>query len=293
MTLSLIDAVKKKEDFGRLQGYWNSYHCQSKIYTAEGRLYGKYCKNRHCLLCLSIRKADIINRYLPEIETWPDPHFVTITAKSVSLNKIAKRMQSLLNGFQRVTSKHRKRALRGKGKKLIGIKALESNFNPEKKTYNPHFHLLVYDRETADIIVREWLRMCPRHLANKKCQHISRVYNPETTLIEVVKYGSKIFTEPYVNAKAGQKTDCEIYAAALDNIFKAMKGFRIFERFGFNLPKSQKESKTSVVNGAVGWRFEVKAFDWVNDEIDLPLSGYVPSQELINLLTYSINTDLE
>ncbi len=27
-----------------------------------------------------------------------------------------------------------------------------------------------------------------------------------------------------------------IYAAALDNIFKAMKGLRIFERFGFNLP---------------------------------------------------------
>jgi hypothetical protein len=65
MTLSLVDVAREKEHFERLQTYWNTYHCQSRIYTADGRLYGKYCKNRCCLICLSIRKADIINRYLP------------------------------------------------------------------------------------------------------------------------------------------------------------------------------------------------------------------------------------
>ncbi len=44
MTLSLIDVVKKKEDFGRLQGYWNTYHCQSRIYTADGQIYGRYAR---------------------------------------------------------------------------------------------------------------------------------------------------------------------------------------------------------------------------------------------------------
>src|SRR5689334_9256976 len=101
---------------------------------------------------------------------------------------IAKRMKSLLNGFRMITGKHRKRALRGKGKKLMGIKSLESNFNPLAKTYNPHFHLLVPDKETAEIIVKEWLDMCPRQLANRKSQNISKVYNREKTLMEVVKY---------------------------------------------------------------------------------------------------------
>lgn len=85
MALSLIDVAKENKDFDRLKGYWNTYHCQSKIYTANGKLFGRYCKNRSCLLCCSIRKADIMNRYLPIIKTWEDPHFVTITAKSVSL----------------------------------------------------------------------------------------------------------------------------------------------------------------------------------------------------------------
>lgn len=132
MTLSLIDVVKKKEDFERLHGYWNTYHCQSKIYkTAEGRLYGNYCKNRSCLLCLSIRKADIINRYLPTIRTWEEPHFITITTKSVPLKSLAKRMKSLINGFRKISSKYRKRGQRGKGIKLVGIKSLESNINPK------------------------------------------------------------------------------------------------------------------------------------------------------------------
>jgi hypothetical protein len=293
MALSLIDVAKKKQDFSRLQGYWNTYHCQSKVSTADGMLHGRYCKNRFCLLCLSIRKADIINRYLPIIKDWPDPHFVTITAKAISLKRIAKRMRSLLNGFQKITSKYRKRAIRGKGKKLIGIKSLESNFNPEKRTYNPHFHIIVADKEMAEIIVREWLAMCPRRLVKPEAQKIIRVWDPEKTLIEVVKYGSKIFTEPYINTKAEKKGDCEIYVAALDNIFSAMDGLRIFERFGFNLPKTIKVNNTKVVTEFLDWTFEPKAFDWINENIDMPLSGYAPSQELINLLTNNINKDLE
>jgi hypothetical protein len=74
MTLSLIDVVKEKEELRRLQGYWNTYPCQRVIYMADGKLYGRYCKNRHCLLCLAIRKAAIINRCLPTISLWPDPH---------------------------------------------------------------------------------------------------------------------------------------------------------------------------------------------------------------------------
>jgi len=227
------------------------------------------------------------------LQTWEDPHLVTITAKSVPLSRIAKRMRSLINGFQKITEKYRKRAQRGTGKKLMGIKSLESNFNPIKKTYNPHFHLIVANREMAEIIKREWLTMCPEHLARPKAQKIDRIWNKEKALIEVVKYGSKIFTEPDVNDKLSKNQDREIYASALDNIFTAMQGIRIFERFGFNLPKAERWGKSRVVKDVYEWRFEPQVFDWINEFTDATLSGYVPPAELVNLLTYNIDKSLE
>ena len=67
MALSLIDVCNKNGTTERKQAYWNTYHCQSKIVTKDGKLYGNYCKNRFCTLCCSIRKAELINKYLPKL----------------------------------------------------------------------------------------------------------------------------------------------------------------------------------------------------------------------------------
>ncbi len=55
-----------------------------------------------------------------------------------------------------------------------------------------------------------------------------------------MEYGSKIFTEPDVNKKSNEKNKAKIHVAALNNIFQAMKGHRIFDRFGFNLLEPNK-----------------------------------------------------
>lgn len=79
-------------------------------------------------------------------------------------------------------------------------------------------------------------------------QHSRKVENTERDLIEIIKYGSKIFTEPALNNKMKGRGNAKIYVSALDNIFKAMRGLRIFERFGFNLPRTTKpESENSRV----------------------------------------------
>jgi hypothetical protein len=202
-------------------------------------------------------------------------------------------MRSLINGFQKITGKYRKRVQRRTGPKLIGIRSLESNFNPVKKTYNPHFHLIVANREMAETIKQEWLAMCLEHLARPSAQKIDRIWNSETALIEVVKYGSKIFTEPDVNNKTSKNGDCDIYASALDNILTGMQGLRIFERFGFDLSKSDRPRKDPFVSEAYEWKFEPQVFDWINEFTDATLSGYVPPMELVNLLTYNVDTSLE
>ncbi|WP_298537611.1 hypothetical protein [uncultured Algibacter sp.] len=83
MMLKLIDLAKENETQELLEAFWNTYHCQQKIITADGKLYGKYCENRFWTLCCSIRKAEIISRYFPIIKHWEEPHFVTITIKAV------------------------------------------------------------------------------------------------------------------------------------------------------------------------------------------------------------------
>ena len=52
---------------------------------------------------------------------------------------------------------------------------------------------------TARILINEWVKTAKPGWVNKAAQHQTKVWDNEDCLIEVVKYGSKIFTEPDVN----------------------------------------------------------------------------------------------
>jgi hypothetical protein len=123
---------------------------------------------------------------------------------------------------------------------------------------------------------------------------MKRVSNKLTILIELIKYGSKIFTEPDIEKKTKVKGRERLYVAALNNIFDSMKGFRIFERFGFNLPKGKTINiGASIINQFDEWKFDSKYFDWLNTENGKPLSNYKPLSELIHLLENNIDTSLK
>ncbi|NQU54372.1 MAG: hypothetical protein HQ522_17745 [Bacteroidetes bacterium] len=83
-----------------------------------------------------------------------------------------------------------------------------------------------------------------------------------------------------------------IYARALDNILVAMKGKRIFERFGFNLPRQPiYQPTTKLVENFETWLFPKDATDWVNPDTGETLSGYMQPIELSHLLNNCINTN--
>lgn len=291
LNLRLIEAVEKKGEPERKRAYWNAYHCQNRVTSHGGRIYGQYCKSRTCTLCSSIRKAEIVNRYLPVIKTWESPYFVTLTVRSVGAKSLNKWMAGFKRAFQKILGRLKKRHLRGKGVQPVGIKSLECNFNPKARTYNPHFHLIVENEAVADAIIKEWLKLwTPKH-AIRKCQDKQRVRNIEECLIEVVKYSSKIFTDPDVMDKG--KLPRQVYAAALDNIFQAMKPHRIFDRFGFDTPKVNKESKVQTVpeSQCQDFVFAVEVYDWVNEKTGVGLTDYAPTAQLLSLLTE--NVDIE
>lgn len=287
---NLVDHCKEKGNPELVKGYWNTYHCQNRVLTNGGRIYARYCKNRFCTLCSANRKADIINRYLPVLQSWAEPYFVTLTVKSVPFKRLHAVMKSMIGELGLIIETYRKREQRGHGCKLIGIRSLESNFNPERRTYNPHFHIIVATKEMAEILVQEWLRRSKPGWAYHKAQKSEKVYDNQLALIEVVKYGSKIFTEPDLNRKVKVKGREKVYVKALHNIFSSMKGLRIFERFGFNLPKFEKQIPGArVVKDYENWEYDITCFDWVNGPGN-KLTDYKPGPDLIRLLSEGIDT---
>jgi hypothetical protein len=293
VNMSLIEAVEKKGEPERKQSYRNAYYCQTRVFSHEGRIYGKYCKNRSCPICCSIRKAQIINRYLPIVKTWKDPFFVTLTVKAVPAGSLKLWIFGFKKAFRQIREKLKKQHQRGGGVKLVGIKSLECNFNATQKTYNPHLHLIVSSEAVADAIIQEWLlKWTPKH-TSPLAQHKRRVRSPEKDLIETIKYGSKVFTDPDVKQKG--KFPRKVYAAALDNILEAMKSYRLFERFGFNLPKVEKvaEAKTISEDQCKAWEFDRSANDWINPETGEKLTGFAPPPQLLWLLSQNMDIDAQ
>ncbi len=84
-----------------------------------------------------------------------------------------------------------------------------------------------------------------------------------------------------------------IYARALDNILTAMKGKRIFERFGFQLPAQPKRNNTQrFVEDFEKYIFPNDGNDWINTSTGECLTGYLQPLELTNLLNNCIDTAL-
>ncbi|WP_430412861.1 protein rep [Kordia sp.] len=296
MLLSLVDIAKEKGDLERAQSYWNTYHCCTKIIQHNNRLHANYCKTRFCTICNAIRKADKINTYYPVLKNWENPYFVTLTVKAVKAQKLKLWVHGMKKAFTKINDRCRKRHQRGAKMRLIGIRSLECNFNPQKKTYNPHYHIIVPNRETALYLIQEWRKQWNRNgqfHCTKKAQHFREVENLERDLIETIKYGTKVFTEPNPNEKKREKKDLKIYARAMDNINEAMKGKRIFDRFGFNLPPQEtKEANVRTVENYKIWQFAPNATDWINTDTGECLTGYSMPIDLQYLLSECIDTEL-
>lgn len=295
LSLSLIDVARGKENDEMIKALWNTHHCQSRLITVGDRYYGQYCKNRFCPLCCSIRKARIINSYYPEMKTWQSPVFLTLTVKAVKRHRLRPLMAKMTERFIQIVSKYRKRDQRGNATKLIGVRSLECNFNPDTKTYNPHFHIIAANQAIADILKAEWLNIWKYPWTISQAQFSRPVQNLECDLIEIIKYGTKILPDADFKPKRQGKGQKKIYIKAQYNIYEAMKGFRIFERFGFNRPKTEqaKPMGQRVVTEFNEWHFLGDYFDWQHGENELVLSGYQPSQSLKDLLFNNVNFSLE
>ena len=202
IAIKLIEHAKGLGDEESVRKYRNIYYCQSRVTLNEGRTHGNYCGNRLCTVCTANRKAELIRKYLPIISTWEDPYFVTLTSKACKSHQLSKRVDDVLRAYQIVKNRIRDKYRRNKCEKLVGVRSLECNFNPRKKTYNPHLHLIIRGKEMAELFRVEWQKLWTSDYANMRAQHKRSVKTERLDdMVETIKYSTKVFTELDKNKK--------------------------------------------------------------------------------------------
>lgn len=101
----------------------------------------------------------------------------------------------------------------------------------------------------------------------------------------MIKYETKVFTEPDGKKSRGKKGSAKIYIRALDNIHAAMKGVRLIDCFGFNAPKSEKiKFGSQLTDDYMKWQYDLKSRDWVNEDHESPLTAFTPNSQLESIL---------
>jgi hypothetical protein len=306
LMMELIKIAKRKNKLDMEQAYRDTYYCQSNIIRSDGNIHADFCKNHHCALCNSIKKALIINKYLPVIKQWSEPYVLVLTTQSCPAGQLSQRVCEMIKKFQLIKNKFQKREKRRRGKRLVGIKSLECNFNPIERTYNPHFHFIIHDKETAEILTEEWKliwRQKGKGYVSGKGQYLKKVDDIEKELKEAIKYASKVFTDPTMEKKNKKQSERKIkpathfiYLSAMDNIFTLFRNKRTFDRFGFNLPKHDKKEiirKEIANDDELIFDFNFGLGDWINKKTKQSLSGYKPEIELTAILAANIDTTRE
>lgn len=230
----------------------------------------------------------MINRYMPIIEQWKDIHFLTLTVKAQPHQNLNKWMGGMIKAFEKIRKRCDQRYRKGKGPKLIGIRSLECNFNPKSKTYNSHFHILCASKKIAETIKKEYVELWNRGdeiFAQPFLQKIRKVGDTEKDIIETIKYGAKIFTDPTMKKGKRKDRSFKIYAAGLHAIYKAMEGHRLFGSVGFKLPsKAVSNGKGRSVKEFDNWFFDTNIADYVNIETGQVMTYFMPDLGLETIL---------
>lgn len=263
------------------RSYWNTYYCATAISQSGTVFTSKYCKNRFCLVCNRIRSAELINGYLAPLEALKDSQFVTLTKPTVYAHELEKTIKDMIKAFRRIIDRIRKRGIL-----INGIRKLECTVRPLGR-FHPHFHLIVENKDHAELIRAEWLK--EYSTADIKGNHIKPC--DDRSIIELMKYFTKLLPSK-------KNEDRTIYASKLDTIFRAMIGQRVYQPFG-NIRKV-KESIEDIIsedlqdmnakNAVYVWN--QKIHDWYDLETAEILSHYIPNEKdksFINSLTTKPN----
>lgn len=272
--------------------YWKTYHCCSNLtkqdlYDQDGvllnsRILTKHCKLKHCILCSQLRTSELVYSYKPTLDSWENKHFLTLTVPNCNdsrLRSTIDTMHKTLSLLTRTINQNRKR--NKTGVPLRYVAHFETTFNPKSNTYHPHIHLIGFDKTDCEEILSHWLKRIPT--ASDKAQDLQPAN--ENSSKELFKYFTKI-----ISSKDSSRT---VYLEALDNIFTASKGKRVFVASGVRKIKKTKQNyetflqqlETETDQEIIStFTYRKDASVYVNDQDCTPLcNDYFPNESFKKL----------
>lgn len=312
LSLALVQASEYNEKGGLTKAYWNTFHCNSILtLSSEGKVTGSFCKNRFCQNCNRIRTAQLINRYQEELKSW-EKYFVTFTLPNCEKEDLKAVVEWMQKTFIQIKRRFDKQVERGKREKFVGLRKLECTYNPRLDNYHPHYHCLIKGKKNAEDFLQAWqnevFKVSILYLAfKKKIRTVSvgkdlisraqdiRVANDKST-VEMFKYFTKLISGKQSNSD--QDNSRMIYADALDVIFNAVKGKRVFQNFGFKGSSEEDSPAEKKTNGYAirEYKYSIERTDWVSRtklEVDheTGLLSEIKSEEW--LTNYRSNSDFK
>lgn len=278
MTNGITDGLRRL-DSPLKKSYLNTFYCASELVQDGKKLTGKYCNNRWCLVCNRIRTAKLINGYKIPLEDLQEKQFVTLTIPNVPGEKLAGAIREMLRELRRIQNK----VLRERKTPIFGIRKLEVTYNAIRGDFHPHFHLVVSKYQVALDLVSEWLKTWPT--ARSPAQDIRPADMAAT--MELFKYFTKLLAK---GSKSGGPPGSRIVPpGALDTIFQAMRGLRVFQPMGIkkDIAEDIEDIQAEVFEAldpdqVKTWRWQTH--DWIDQETGEVLADYSPSEGISQLI---------
>ncbi len=191
--------------------YERTLLCGSRVTLKNGEVKSQFCGKRWCPVCSANKQGEMINGYQQAFQEMQEPMFLTLTLPAVTAPNVKNTIQEMPITFRQI-----KDSIRKQGVKLRGIRKIECNYNPKRKTFNPHFHIIVEGIIEAETLVNYWLKYNTNTVP--EAQNIQQA--DKDSLKELVKYTTKTIV--------GKK----FYPEATDTINRALKGVRTFQAYG-------------------------------------------------------------
>lgn len=264
--------------------YENTLLCGSELLRSGDKIKSVhgYCKNRWCMVCNRIRTAKNIDKYLGILQGWSNKQFVTLTIPNVQVDRLVGGIASMETGFKIIRERYGKRFRRGGSIQFQGLRKLEVTYNPVRNDYHPHYHLVISDLDFANTLVCDWLEIMPG--TNRGAQDVRPA--DERSTKELFKYFTKL-----ISSRTSSQVKRGVYVENLDWIFRAIRGRRTFQNFGFtcNDVVSVVQEDITAVKGEIDnemfYTWQQEFTDWVSVDTGDMLTGYKPSQGMSDLFS--------
>ena len=248
------------------------FECSSMLIQEGQKITSKYCNARWCNVCNRIRTAKLINGYRKALEGFSEPYFVTLTIPNPTGENLPESIKTMFKTIQLIVRSRRRIT------PFNGIRKLECTYNANEDTFHPHFHFIIDGKDNSEWLVNEWLKRNPD--TSPQGQDFRKA--DSNSLMELFKYTTKIVS------KTNQ--GFQVFIQPLDTIFQSMYKVRTFQPFGNvrMISEDIENIESDIYKDIPFYESLVLVWqknDWYNMLTYEPLTGYEPSNRMIQLTT--------